>query len=66
MTLGLSISGAVFVNVAQNKIYQLLPNIPRDQVRQIVSGMSGNVISTLSEDLWEKVLAVIVSAWHNM
>ncbi|KAF7182714.1 hypothetical protein CNMCM7691_002375 [Aspergillus felis] len=47
MTLGLSTTGAVFVNVAQNGLFKLLPNLPRDQVSQIVSGTSSGLLKTL-------------------
>lgn len=66
MTLGLSISGAIFVNVASNKLLGLLPDYPQSQVRQIVSGTSGKLLSSLSETKREQALAVIVSAWQNM
>ncbi|KAJ5313906.1 uncharacterized protein N7443_000790 [Penicillium atrosanguineum] len=66
MTLGLSISGAVFVNVASNDLFALLPEYPQSQVRQIVSGTSGQLLSSLSETLRDQALAIIVSAWQNI
>ncbi|KAJ5892741.1 Major facilitator superfamily domain general substrate transporter [Penicillium tannophilum] len=66
MTLGLSISGAVFVNIASNDLFALLPQYPQSQVRQIVSGTSGQLLSSLSETLREQALAIIVSAWQNI
>lgn len=66
MTLGLSISGAVFVNSASNDLFALLPEYPQSQVRQIVSGTSSQLLSSLSETLREQALVVIVSAWQNM
>jgi hypothetical protein len=66
LTFGLSISGAVFVNVASNGLFALLPDYPQSQVRQIVSGTSSKLLVSLSENLREQALVVIVSAWHNM
>ena len=65
MTLGLSISGATFVNEAQTQLYALLPNIPRADVGQIVSGTSSQVLASLSDTVREQALNIIVSAWHN-
>ncbi|KAF7168909.1 hypothetical protein CNMCM5623_001815 [Aspergillus felis] len=64
MTLGLSRTGAVFVNVAQNGLFKLLPNLPRDQVSQIVSGTSSGLLKTLPENIREQALDIIVHAWH--
>jgi hypothetical protein len=51
MTLGLSISGAVFINTAEQGLIKALPNIPRDQIFQVVAGASNSVIESLSEEL---------------
>ncbi|OQE43042.1 hypothetical protein PENCOP_c003G06262 [Penicillium coprophilum] len=66
MTMGLSISGAVFVNIASDGLFALLPDYPQSQVRQIVSGTSSKLLASLSESLREQALVIIVSAWHNM
>ncbi|KGO53547.1 Major facilitator superfamily domain, general substrate transporter [Penicillium expansum] len=66
MTLGLSISGAIFVNLASNDLFALLPEYPQSQVRQIVSGTSGQLLSSLSGKLRDQALVIIVSAWHNI
>jgi hypothetical protein len=66
MTLGLSISGAIFVNLASKDLFALLPEYPQSQVSQIVSGTSGQLLSSLSENLRDQALVIIVSAWHNM
>ncbi|KAJ5504545.1 Major facilitator superfamily domain general substrate transporter [Penicillium fimorum] len=66
LTLGLSISGAVFVNIASNGLFALLPDYPQSQVRQIVSGTSSKLLASLSEELRQQVLVVIVSAWQNI
>ncbi|KAF4229638.1 hypothetical protein CNMCM8980_007204 [Aspergillus fumigatiaffinis] len=51
LTLGLSVGGAVFVNVASKNLYHILPNTPRDQVQQMVSGTSGHLLKSLSSDV---------------
>jgi hypothetical protein len=66
LTLGLSVGGAVFVNVASKNLYHILPNTPRDQVQQMVSGTSGHLLKSLSSDVRRKVLEVIVSAWNDV
>lgn len=66
MTLGLSVSGAIFVNIASNNLFALLPEYPKSQVRQVVSGTSGQLLQSLSEEVREEALAIIVSAWQNM
>ncbi|KAJ5598864.1 Major facilitator superfamily domain general substrate transporter [Penicillium hordei] len=65
MALGVSISGAIFVNVASKNLYALLPDYPQSQVSQIVSGTSSQLLSSLSEKLRDQALVIIVSAWHN-
>ncbi|GKZ23575.1 hypothetical protein AbraIFM66951_009848 [Aspergillus brasiliensis] len=66
MTLGLSTTGAVFVNVAQNGLFKLLHNLPRDQVSQIVSGTSSGLLKRLPKKVREQALDIIVHAWHYM
>ncbi|KAJ5296301.1 uncharacterized protein N7443_007194 [Penicillium atrosanguineum] len=66
MTLGLSVSGAIFVKIASNNLFALLPEYPKSDVRQIVSGTSGQLLQSLSENMREQALAIIVSAWQNI
>lgn len=65
MTLGLSVSGAVFINKAQNGLHSVLPNVPRSELTRIVAGTSSDLIKTLSEELRTQVIAVIVSTWQK-
>jgi hypothetical protein len=65
MALGVSISGAIFVNVASKNLYALLPDYPQSEVSQIVSGTSSQLLSSLPEKLRDQALVIIVSAWHN-
>lgn len=66
MTLGLSITGAIFVNVAQNHLYQLLPKLPREQVSRIVSGTSSKLLAKLPMHIREQALDIIVLAWRDV
>jgi hypothetical protein len=65
MTLGLSISGAVFINTAKQGLIKALPNIPVDQISQMVAGASNNVIKSLSDELRIVAFEVIVSSWQK-
>lgn len=64
MTMGLSITGAIFINTAQNGLYKLLPNIPKSQVSQVISGTSSTLLATLPDDTKERALGIIVQAWR--
>ncbi|KAK1150022.1 hypothetical protein N8T08_003580 [Aspergillus melleus] len=66
MTLGLSITGAIFVNVAQNGLFKLLPHLPREQVSQVVSGTSSALLSKLPDTVRERALDAIVHAWRYL
>ncbi|KAI1374178.1 MFS general substrate transporter [Hypoxylon crocopeplum] len=66
MTFGLAISGAIFVNLAQNGLYQVLPDVPREQVNQLVAGTSGGLLQTFSPEVQDAALDVIVSAWSKI
>ncbi|KAL9609777.1 MAG: hypothetical protein Q9167_005473 [Letrouitia subvulpina] len=47
IALGLSVSGAVFVNTALNGLQSVLPDVPRSQLQGAISGTSGNFLRTL-------------------
>jgi hypothetical protein len=64
MTLGLSISGAVFVNTAVNNLESAL-GLPRVQISQLVAGASNHVLETLSPDLRNLTLDTIVASWQK-
>ena len=66
LTLGLSIGGAVFINVSSGGLYNLLPDVPHEQVQQMVSGTSGTLLSSLSREMHDRVLEVIVQAWNDV
>lgn len=66
MTFGLSISGAVFINTAQQGLAKALPNIPKGQLAQVVAGASNNIIASLSPELRTVAFEVIVSSWQKV
>jgi hypothetical protein len=40
MSLGLSVAGALFINISENGLTAALPHIPVYQIRQIIAGTS--------------------------
>ncbi|EFR04241.1 SGE1 [Nannizzia gypsea CBS 118893] len=65
MTLGLSISGAIFVNTAKANLLNLLPNLTQSQTQQILSGTSSNALQMLPLEIRTQALSIIVSAWQK-
>ncbi|ROV90081.1 hypothetical protein VMCG_09794 [Cytospora schulzeri] len=65
MTLGLSISGAIFVNTATSELYKALPFVPQNQVQQLIAGAAGNLLGTLNDSQRTQTLKVIVSSWQK-
>ena len=66
LSFGLSIAGAIFLNVAQNSLSDLLPDTPLPQLQQIISGTSGGLLNTLSPEVRAKALEMIVHAWQKV
>ncbi|EEQ30960.1 conserved hypothetical protein [Microsporum canis CBS 113480] len=66
MTLGLSISGALFVNIAKGGLVDLFPNLPLEDIQQILSGTSSDSLKMLSPELRTEALTLIVSAWQKI
>lgn len=62
LAFGLAIAGAVFLNVAQNQLAVLLPNVPISEIRQVITGTSSSFFSTLPLDTRDQALDIIVSA----
>lgn len=61
IALGLAIASAVFVNGATLQLQDLLPQYPKDQLQAAISGTSSQVLQTLSPELRERALTLIVS-----
>ena len=66
IALGLSISGAVFINRAQIALTAVLPNVPADQITQAISGTSGTFFSKLPDGTREKALNALVNALRKV
>ncbi|KAM5490289.1 hypothetical protein MaudMau93_002487 [Microsporum audouinii] len=66
MTLGLSISGALFVNISKGGLVDLLPNLPPEDIQQILSGTSSDSLKMLSPELRTEALTLIISAWQKI
>lgn len=64
MTLGLSISGAVFVNTAVRNLAAAV-DLPRDEITQLVAGASNNLLDTLSPAVRILTLDIIVESWRK-
>ncbi|KAL8910405.1 MAG: hypothetical protein Q9172_007842 [Xanthocarpia lactea] len=62
LTLGLSVAGAVFLNLAQNDLFAILTDVPRQDIQQLVSGTSSALFASLSADVREQALGAIVKA----
>lgn len=62
IALGLSISGAVFLNKAINGLSKLLPDVSRDEIQIAVLGVSGDLFGTLPADVRRNATNVIVDA----
>lgn len=62
IALGLSLSGAVFVNRAVAGLTSVLPDVPRSQLQLAVSGTSGSYFKSLPHDKQVLAIEVIVQA----
>lgn len=62
IALGLSLSGAVFINTAVQGLMTALPDVPREQLQLAVAGTSGSFFESLGEEQQEAALEVIVGA----
>lgn len=62
MSLGLSIAGAIFINISKNGLITALPQIPEYLIRQIIAGASSAVYEALPVLDRETIVQVIVDA----
>jgi len=65
MTLGLSISGAVFVNTAVGGLSHALPSVSQEDITQLIAGASNHIIGTLSPAMRNIALDIIVASWQK-
>lgn len=62
LALGLSVAGAIFLNLAEDRLAVLLPAIPRAELQQFVSGTSSSLFDTLAPDIRAQALDILVEA----
>jgi hypothetical protein len=62
MSLGLSVAGALFINISENGLTAALPHIPVYQIRQIIAGTSSAIYESLPDMDRAIILQVIVGA----
>lgn len=62
MSLGLSISGAVFLNRALSGLEELLVGRPRHEIQAALLGLSGDFLSTLDPEQKARTLEIIVNS----
>lgn len=61
LAIALSIANSVFLNLSQNAISAQLPSVPKTAIQNLISGVSSNLLSTLTDVQQEQVLITIVS-----
>ena len=66
IALGLSVAGAVFVNLALGKLNDLFPNITSAELQSAILDVSGNSLDTLPIHVRKKALAGLVDALKSM
>ncbi|MCJ1246728.1 hypothetical protein MMC30_003937 [Trapelia coarctata] len=62
VTISLSIANTVFLNLAQNAIAVLLPDVPLAEVQGAISGVGSKFLLTLSEETQTRVFEAIIFA----
>lgn len=65
ITLALAISGAVFQNLALDKLHVLLPQVPREALRQAILGPSSGLLQGLPENVRKEALHMIVKSMSH-
>lgn len=62
VTISLAVANAVFLNLAQNSITDLLPGVAKGDVQAAITGVGGAFLRTLSPQMQRGVLEAIVVA----
>jgi len=62
VTISLSIGNTVFLNLAQNSITALLPDVPLGTVQGAISGVGSSFLKTLTPEVQLQVLQAILEA----
>ena len=60
LAFGLSVAGAIFLNLAQEKLMVLLQSVPKDEIQQFISGTSGALFNTLNTNDKHQALVILV------
>ena len=62
VTISLSVANAVFLNLAQNSIQKILPDVPKENVQAAISGIGGQFLKTLNQATQQRILEAIIGA----
>ena len=66
IALGLAIGGAAFINGAQDALIAILPNVPRSQIEEIMSGNGSKILNSLPVDIRELALGAVGESLGNV
>ncbi|KAI9786521.1 MAG: hypothetical protein M1816_007903 [Peltula sp. TS41687] len=66
IVFGLSIGGAIFINEALKALRVILPNIPEQQLKQVISGTSSATITSLPANVQAQTLNAIVMSLRKI
>ena len=66
ISMGLSIAGSVFVNLALSNVLDVVPNITAPELQSAILGVSGNFLDTLPLVTKNLALTAIVKALQSM
>ena len=66
LCIALAVANAVFLNVAIDRVSEILPDSSRAQVQSLVSGTSGNAFSTIPPQQRALILQAIIEALRNV
>ncbi|KAF5855889.1 hypothetical protein ETB97_008281 [Aspergillus alliaceus] len=66
LTIGLSVTGALFINLAKSNLQAVFPTVDKSTLASVVSGTSGGFLETQSDTKKSQALAAIVSALQDV
>lgn len=62
VTISLTIANAVFLNLAQNSIRNILPGLAKGDVQAAITGVGGPFLKTLDQETQKRILEAIIEA----
>lgn len=65
-TISFAVANAVFLNLAENVITDLLPGVAKEDVQAAITGAGGAFLRTLDPVMQKRVLEAIVVAIQNV